>query len=150
MKKIGQEGARPKSVIKVSLSFFCSFSHSIEKYFYFCNSLFLLIWINHLCSFWLAYWVLRDWCKEGSFHTLSEGDPGFSRGGHQLPKWDYFFNVCRKLHENERIWTPGGACPWRPLGSANGYEVWPFAFIRTDVILYSSTWTLLIFIPLSG
>ena len=25
---------------------------------------------------------------------------------------------CRKLNENERIWTPGGH-PWRPLGSAN-------------------------------
>ena len=25
---------------------------------------------------------------------------------------------CQKLHENERIWTPG-ARPWRPLGSAN-------------------------------
>ena len=23
----------------------------------------------------------------------------------------YFSNFCRKLHENERIWTPGG--PWR-------------------------------------
>ena len=27
---------------------------------------------------------------------------------------------CRKLHENERIWTPRGARPWCPLGSANG------------------------------
>ena len=28
---------------------------------------------------------------------------------------------CRKLHENERIWTPSQACPWRPLGSPNAY-----------------------------
>ena len=27
-------------------------------------------------------------------------------------------NFCRKLHENERIWTLG-VRPWHPLGSAN-------------------------------
>ena len=37
-------------------------------------------------------------------------------GGAPTPKLGvliYYF--CRKLHENERIWTPrGGARPWRP------------------------------------
>ena len=31
----------------------------------------------------------------------------------QLPKCDFFSTFCRKLHENERIWTPG-ARPWHP------------------------------------
>ena len=42
-------------------------------------------------------------------------DPGFSLGGAPTPKVGvptYFFG--RKLHENERIWTPGGVHPWRP------------------------------------
>ena len=41
-------------------------------------------------------------------------------GGANSQKCYYFSIFCRKLHENERIWTPGGgARPWRPLGSAN-------------------------------
>ena len=37
-------------------------------------------------------------------------DPGFSRGGAPTPKSAFIFQYfCRKLHENERIWTPGGA-----------------------------------------
>ena len=48
-------------------------------------------------------------------------DPGFSPGGGApTPKVGartYFF--CRKLHENERILTPGGArIPGAPLRSA--------------------------------
>ena len=43
-------------------------------------------------------------------------DPGFFPGGAPTPKvgvLTYFFG--RKLHENERIWTPkGGMYPWRP------------------------------------
>ena len=55
--------------------------------------------------------------------SLSVADPKFSRGGAPTPKSaNIFQNFFRKLHENERIWTPkGGACPWRPLGSANDY-----------------------------
>ena len=42
----------------------------------------------------------------------------FPRGGANSQKCYYFSIFCRKLHENERIWTPrGGACvpgapPW--------------------------------------
>ena len=43
-------------------------------------------------------------------------DPGFSPGGGANSQNCYYFSdLCRKLHENERIWTPrGGARPWRP------------------------------------
>ena len=44
----------------------------------------------------------------------------FPQGGAPTSKIAIIFsNFCQKLHENERIWTPGGR-PWRPLGSANG------------------------------
>ena len=48
--------------------------------------------------------------------TTPVADPGFSPGGCANSQNCYYFsNFCRKLHENERIWTPrGGACPWRP------------------------------------
>ena len=36
-------------------------------------------------------------------------------GGANSQNCYYFSHFCRKLHENERIWTPrGGARPWRP------------------------------------
>ena len=39
----------------------------------------------------------------------------FPRGGANSQNCYYFSHFCRKLHENERIWTPGGgARPWRP------------------------------------
>ena len=43
-------------------------------------------------------------------------DPGFFPGGGANSQKCYYFSIfCRKLHENERIWTPGGgARPWRP------------------------------------
>ena len=41
-------------------------------------------------------------------------DPGFSRGRCANSQKCYYFSIfCRKLHENERIWTNGG----RPLRS---------------------------------
>ena len=44
----------------------------------------------------------------------------FPEGAAPTPKSAIIFQIfCRKLHENERIWTRGGARPWRPLGSAN-------------------------------
>ena len=47
----------------------------------------------------------------------------FPRGGRQLQNCYYFSHFCRKLHENERIWTPRGArVPGAPLGSANAGE----------------------------
>ena len=46
---------------------------------------------------------------------LTATDPGFSPGGGPTPKSVIIFQIFgRKLHENERIWTPGGAHPWRP------------------------------------
>ena len=49
-------------------------------------------------------------------------DPGFSGGGASTPKSAIIFQFfCRKLHENERIWTPMGAhVPGAPLTSTNG------------------------------
>ena len=50
-------------------------------------------------------------------------DPGFSPGGGANSQNCYYFShFCRKLHENERIWTPRGgrASLAPPLGSANG------------------------------
>ena len=45
----------------------------------------------------------------------SGGSRIFPRGGANSPKCYYFSIFCRKLHENERIWTPrGGARPWCP------------------------------------
>ena len=39
----------------------------------------------------------------------------FPRGGANSQNCYYFSHFCRKLHENERIWTPrGGTHPWRP------------------------------------
>ena len=39
---------------------------------------------------------------------ISVADPGFSPGGANSQKCYYFSIFCQKLHENERIWTPGG------------------------------------------
>ena len=49
-------------------------------------------------------------------NRFSVADPGFSPGGGANSQKCYYFSIfCRKLHENERIWTPrGGARPWRP------------------------------------
>ena len=50
-------------------------------------------------------------------------DPGFSPGGGANSQNCYYFShFYRKLHENERIWTPRGgrASLAPPLGSANG------------------------------
>ena len=48
-------------------------------------------------------------------------------GGGAIPKLGvesyYLVNIFPKLHENVRNWNErGGARPWRPLGSANGYN----------------------------
>ena len=43
-------------------------------------------------------------------------DPGFFRGGVPTPKSAIIFQFfCRKLHENERIWTRGCASLAPPL-----------------------------------
>ena len=69
---------------------------------------------------WICYWSLdkNTWRQISDRSTVE--DPGFSwGGGAPTPKvgvLTYFFDT--KLHENERIWTPRGAHPLRPLGSA--------------------------------
>ena len=54
--------------------------------------------------------------------VISGGSRIFPRGGANSQKCYYFSIFCRKLHENERIWTPGGRASLAPppLGSANG------------------------------
>ena len=55
-------------------------------------------------------------------NKISAGSRIFPRGVRQLPKRAFIFQFfCRKLHENERIWTPRVArVPGAlPLGSAN-------------------------------
>ena len=54
------------------------------------------------------------WCD--IIYYLAVADPGFSPGGGANSQNCYYFShFYRKLHENERIWTPrGGARPWRP------------------------------------
>ena len=57
--------------------------------------------------------------------TTPVADPGFSPGGCANSQNCYYFsNFCRKLHENERIWTPrgGGRDPGAALGSANAHS----------------------------
>ena len=47
--------------------------------------------------------------------VFSGGSRIFPGGGANSQNCYYFSHFCRKLHENERIWTPGGgARPWRP------------------------------------
>ena len=57
----------------------------------------------------------------------SGGSRIFPRGGTNSQNCYYFSHFCRKLHENERIWTPRGGArvPGAPLGSANGQECPP-------------------------
>ena len=63
---------------------------------------------------------------EVSMKTYTVADPGFSPGGGANSQNCYYFShFCRKLHENERIWTPRGgrASLAPPLGSANGIQL---------------------------
>ena len=53
----------------------------------------------------------------------SVADPGFSRGECANSQIGIILQIfCQKLHENERIWTPGGRVSGAPLRSANGLE----------------------------
>ena len=55
----------------------------------------------------------KKWADELTYY--SGGSRIFPRGGANSQNCYYFSHFCRKLHENERIWTPGGgARPWRP------------------------------------
>ena len=57
----------------------------------------------------------------------SGGSRIFPRGGGANSQNCYYFShFCRKLHENERIWTPrGGVRPWRPPLDPPMYTVLP-------------------------
>ena len=55
----------------------------------------------------------------GGMHAMrakAVADPEFSWGGCANSQNPIILQIfCRKLHENERIWTPeGGTRPWRP------------------------------------
>ena len=57
---------------------------------------------------------------------ISVADLGFSPGGAPTPKVDVLTNFFgRKLHENERIWTPRGgrASLAPPLRSATAFHI---------------------------
>ena len=46
-------------------------------------------------------------------HPTAVADPGFSEGGAPTPKSAIIFQIfCRKLHENETIWSRGAS--WHP------------------------------------
>ena len=81
----------------------------------------------------LRSWFLLsmlNWSEKKSAKPVA--DPGFSPGGGANSQNCYYFShFCRKLHENERIWTPRGgarvpgAPPWirqckRPLSHVSG------------------------------
>ena len=55
-------------------------------------------------------------CFALSVVALAVADPGFFRRGAPTPKSVIIFQFfCRKLHEDERIWTPEGASLAPPL-----------------------------------
>ena len=52
--------------------------------------------------------LLSLYTKSKKFRETSGGSRILPEGVRQLPKLLLFFKICRKLHENERIWTHGG------------------------------------------
>ena len=50
-------------------------------------------------------------------NEVSGGSRIFPSRVRQFPNWNYIAIFCRKLHENERIWTPGEGArvPGAPL-----------------------------------
>ena len=67
-----------------------------------------------LCAAFTINTTLTQFCSD-LCSPSPVADPGFSPGGCANSQNCYYFsNFCQKLHENERIWTPGGARPWRP------------------------------------
>ena len=70
-----------------------------------------------------CHFMLTLTSASGTYVDISGGSRIFPRGGANSQKCYYFSIFCRKLHENERIWTPRGgrASLAPPLGSANGY-----------------------------
>ena len=70
-------------------------------------------------------------------------DPGFSpRGGANSQNCYYFSHFCQKLHENEKIWTPGGgggASLAPPLGSTNGLQLLSLNLLDNYLLLPPAT-----------
>ena len=68
--------------------------------------------------------------------TKAVADPGFPRGGgansRGAPTFD-FAKFSQKVHEIERIWTPGGACPLCPPISATGKVMFSQASVKNSV-----------------
>ena len=88
--------------------------------------------VLHLLTSWQPTWLPS--CShphariQGSRLESMMADPGFSPGGGANSQKCYYFSIfCRKLHENERIWTPRGgrASLAPPLGSANAIIALP-------------------------
>ena len=82
----------------------------------------MLASLTWLCFATSATFGLRSWgppLTKSWIRTWAVADPGFSPGGGANSQNCYYFShFCRKLHENERIWTPKGgarvpgAPPW--------------------------------------
>ena len=59
--------------------------------------------------------ILEEGFYHGESMTGTVADPGFSPEGFaNSQKCYYFSNICRKLYENERIWTLGGPASLAP------------------------------------
>ena len=72
--------------------------------------------MSALVPSWGWYAAARFVVGVGFGANISGGSRIFPRGGGANSQNCYYFShFCRKLHKNERIWTPrGGARPWRP------------------------------------
>ena len=89
-----------------------SFSHSLHMAAAFGSHQTVTSLIKHECNVFVTNTSGRN-----VIHCIiySNGSRIFPRGGANSQNCYYFSHFCRKLHENERIWTPrGGARPWRP------------------------------------
>ena len=64
-------------------------------------------------------------CVIYTYYPLPVADPGFPLSGGDNSQVDVILQIlCRKLHENERIWTPRGrAFLAPPLGSTNNFII---------------------------
>ena len=92
----------------------------------------------------VACWFEKERLSVSSFFSVScflhfpVADPGFSRGGCTHSQIGIILSIfCRKLHENERMWTPGERVPGAPLRSANAFFLLIFVDPETPGIRIS-------------